>query len=68
MGECLHGIDCSNGKVVSVTTDGFITDIPELESKLSKNYLFGEFKKIRHSLSGDNTGLELKNEGKGIIA
>jgi hypothetical protein len=53
---------------VSVTTDGFITDLPELESKISNQYLFGEFKKIRLNLSGDDIGLEVKNSGTGIIA
>jgi hypothetical protein len=68
IGECLHGIYLAGGKVVSVTTDGFITDLPELESKISNQYLFGEFKKIRLNLSGDDIGLEVKNSGTGIIA
>jgi len=34
VGECLHNIQKLGGKVVSVTTDGFITDIEDLE----KNY------------------------------
>lgn len=53
---------------MSVTTDGFVTNISDLEGKISGNYLFGEFKKIRLFLSEIDTGLELKNEGKGIIA
>jgi hypothetical protein len=56
------------GSVVSVTTDGFITDVEDLEEKLTDKYLLGEFKKIRANLSGDNTGLELKTSGKGIMA
>jgi hypothetical protein len=53
---------------VSVTTDGFITNLPNLEDRLKEKYLFTEFKNIRHLLTDDNTGLELKNDGKGIIA
>jgi hypothetical protein len=54
--------------VVSVTTDGFITNLAHLEERISNKYLFNEFKKIRMILSEDNTGLELKNKGKGILA
>ena len=68
MGECLHTIQNVGGSVVSVTTDGFITNVGQLESKLSENYLFSEFKSIREELSQNNQGLELKNSGRGIIA
>lgn len=67
IGECLHAINEIEGLVVSVTTDGFITNIEGLESKLTEKFLFGEFKKIRMMLSDENTGLEIKNAGKGII-
>lgn len=36
VGECLHNISKLGGKVVSVTTDGFITDIENLEEKLNQ--------------------------------
>jgi hypothetical protein len=65
IGECLHNI---NGLVVSVTTDGFITNVDKLEDKLQENILFKYFKKIRFLLSGDSNGLELKNSGEGIIS
>jgi hypothetical protein len=68
IGECLHSIHKEGGLVVSVTTDGFITNLQDLERKISGNYLFGEFKKIRLQLSEDDTGLEIKHRGKGIIA
>ena len=68
IGECLHAIHRLGGKVVSVTTDGFITNLDNLEQQISDNFLFQEFKKIRHLLSGDYSGLELKSQGKGIIA
>jgi hypothetical protein len=35
---------------------------------MSENYLFKEFKNIRRILSNDDKGLELKNEGLGILA
>lgn len=68
VGECLQSIQNVGGLVVSVTTDGFITNVSDLEIKLLNNYLFGEFKKIRTTLSSDCTGLEIKSEGKGVIA
>jgi hypothetical protein len=34
IGECLHVIQNLGGKIVSVTTDGFITDINDLENKI----------------------------------
>ena len=68
IGECLHSIQRLGGLVVSVTTDGFITNIAELENKISTNTLLTAYKNIRMDLSGDNTSLELKSCGKGIIA
>jgi hypothetical protein len=68
IGECLHSVQKVKGLVVSVTTDGFITSVDQLENKISDNYLFSEFKKIRMKLSDNNLGLELKSKGKGIIA
>lgn len=68
IGECLHGIQELGGKVVSVTTDGFITNIESLEEKISKGFLLNHYKKIRDVLSGDGQGLELKSEGFGIMA
>lgn len=56
------------GVVISVTTDGFITNVVDLEEKISENYLLGEFKNRRKTLSDDNIGLELKSSGRGIIA
>jgi hypothetical protein len=67
MGECLQTIQSLGGVVVSVTTDGFITNQADVESKVSDKFLFSEFKKIRIELTGENSGLEQKNAGKGII-
>ena len=68
IGECLNSIQSLHGTVVSVTTDGFITNIEDLESLISTNYLFSEFRSIRKFLSEDGVGLEVKSSGKGIIA
>jgi len=68
IGECLQSIQELGGVVVSVTTDGFLTNIADLEEKLVSKYLYGEFKNIRMQLANENIGLELKNKGKGIIA
>ena len=56
------------GKVVSVTTDGFITNVLDLESKISSGFLLSEYKEIRNDLSGDSTGLEVKSFGCGVMA
>ena len=68
IGECLQTIQLLGGLVVSVTTDGFITNIDNLENKISEKFLFEEFKKIRFNLAEESFGLEQKNVGKGIIA
>ena len=62
IGECLHNIQYLGGSVVSVTTDGFITDVEDLENKLlklseSKITLLLEYRQIRDLLSGENSGL-----------
>jgi hypothetical protein len=62
-----------NGSIVSATTDGFITDIEDLESKLmnlpkNKINLFNMYRKSRENLSGDSTALEIKKEGLKMIS
>lgn len=72
IGECLENISKLKGKIVSVTTDGFITDIENLEFKITELYksrddsLLKEYKKIRYELSRDDSGLEIKKDGLGI--
>lgn len=73
IGELLHNIQILGGKVVSVTTDGFITNLPDLENKILNNRkckttLLSEYRKIREMLSGDPTALELKHEGEGVLS
>ena len=75
IGECLHNVHLLGGKVVSVTTDGFITNITDLETEILNNpkcektrTLLENFIKLRKDLSGDETALELKNISNGIIS
>lgn len=77
MGELLHLIACCNHKAVSVTTDGFVTDLANIENLYSldnmddnimKKSIFKLFKDTRLNLSGKSFGLELKNKGTGILS
>lgn len=67
----LYETDVLGGKVVSVTTDGFITNINDLEGRVlavEGNSLVKSVRRIRMYLSGDPTCLEKKHEGKGIMS
>jgi hypothetical protein len=74
LGELLQKVSDFGGKVVSVTTDGFITDIACLESRVIASLppspkdisLLTEYRKARELLSGDPVSLELKNEKRGL--
>lgn len=78
IGELLHNIHLLGGIAVSVTTDGFITNIENLEEKIiesdnpiiKKNtILLTMYREIREWLSGDKSGLEVKHsEIKGLIS
>ena len=71
LGELMHNISNLGGKIVSVTTDGFITNLENLEDLIidkGNSFVFKEYKKMRESLSGNDRGLETKNEGIGIIS
>lgn len=70
-------MDILGGKVLSATTDGFITNIDNLEEKIVKGEREGVLKapllktysEIREVLSGDNRSLEKKHSDiKGIIS
>ena len=74
VGECLHNVRKIGGQVVSVTTDGFITNIKNLEEKLlslpeKEIPLLKKYRLLRQSMGSDNyEALELKNGGVGIIS
>lgn len=68
IGECLHNINESKGSVVSVTTDGFITDIDNLEcfllsKKFKKSLFLRMFLALRRYITDkpDETCIEVKN-------
>jgi hypothetical protein len=74
IGECLHNIQILGGKIVSVTTDGFITNIKDLESVLinelpeEDTILLRKYRELRQDLSGKCDALEIKCESKGVIS
>jgi hypothetical protein len=64
IGECLNNIHLLGGKVISVTTDGFITDIEDLENKIltldsSKRQCLMLYRIIRKNLTSTKTESEL---------
>lgn len=75
IGETLHNVNLLGGKVVSVTTDGFLTNLEDLEEKVFKmptSFLLKVCKKARAGLTVDSDNpndkaLEIKKEGIGII-
>jgi len=73
IGECLHNIQKLGGRVVSVTTDGFITDLPCLETKLMSlgsedTPLFSLYRSLREGLRKNPESLEIKHFGKGVVS
>lgn len=76
IGECLNNISKLGGQIVSVTTDGFITDIEDLESKLlmlpeESTTFLRMYKDLVKDLSDGSIKdcLELKNtDNEGIIS
>lgn len=75
IGELLHYTHKLDGKVISVTTDGFITDIDDLETKVLElqakekkvNSLLKEYRKLRGYLSSSIEALEVKKSGKNML-
>lgn len=80
IGECMNNIQRLNGSIVSVTTDGFITDVNDLEDKLlrldRKNIkclnLYRNVRKYLTTFENEKTderALEIKNiESQGLIS
>lgn len=73
IGELLNNIHLQGGFAVSTTTDGFITNIPDLEDSILENkslnsYLLKSYRNIRKELNGVEIGLELKHTGENILS
>lgn len=73
LGELLHNTHKLKGSVVSVTTDGFITDVEDLEAKIlkmseDKQNLLKMYKESRIKLSNVSTALEIKKQGSSIFS
>jgi len=79
IGECLNNIQVLKGSVVSVTTDGFISNLDELENRLleldkSKLNCLNVYKELRKLLTStpegefDDSALEVKYvESEGLL-
>jgi hypothetical protein len=75
LGELLYYTNKLNGRVVSATTDGFITDVEDLENKIldlqvkenKVRSLLREYRNSRKYLSNNIEGLEVKKFGKDIL-
>ncbi|KAG0632573.1 hypothetical protein HOY80DRAFT_1071307 [Tuber brumale] len=70
--ELLHKVDRLGGQVVSCTTDGFVTDIDNLEELILKEFpeddsLLQAYRNIRDILSGIPEALEVKTVVNGLI-
>jgi len=73
--ELLNTTHLLDGKIVSATTDGFVTNIPDLENKILKlheslNYkdsLIQDYRDIRFKLSKNAEALEVKTNVRGIL-
>lgn len=74
VGECLNNVWKLGGRVVSVTTDGFLTDLEDVEHKITTSGLEGTqcivlYKRARKLLSDDDSSLEVKNiEREGLLS
>ena len=80
IGECMNNIEKLGGVILSTTTDGFLTDVADLESKMldlsnENTYCLMLYRKIREYLTSfdgvesDSSALEIKNvEDAGIIS
>jgi hypothetical protein len=72
LAELLNQVHSMGGKICAVTTDGFVTDIPDLESKLLnlknfENSFLNDYRNLRDKLSGVPDALEIKTSVKGLI-
>lgn len=73
IGELLYNVDVLGGVAASVTTDGFICTIPDLENRILNSDdpriikdLLELYRCIRVELSGDPCALEMKHSGENL--
>ena len=73
--ELLNATNILGGKICAVTTDGFVTNIENLEEKVLslfakinyKNSFLQDYRNIRQKLSKDPSALEIKTSVRGLI-
>jgi hypothetical protein len=73
MGECLNNVDKLGGKAISVTTDGFLTNIEGLEDKILENDSLNKdclmlYRDIRSRLTAvfDDKGVVIKSDDRAL--
>jgi len=73
--ELLNATNILGGKICAVTTDGFVTNIKNLEEKVLslfakinyQNSFLQDYRDIRFKLSKDPSALEIKTSVKGLV-
>jgi len=68
LSELLNDVLNMGGKVISCTTDGFLTNIADLEEYPFKGELAGMYKESRKLLTGSSQLLEVKHTSKGVAS
>jgi len=75
LAELLYKTQQLGGKITAVTTDGFVSNIPDLENKIMmydqenniQDSFLNKYRETRMLLSGEPEGLEVKTNVRGII-
>jgi hypothetical protein len=69
LGEVIRQVNIKGGKIISCTTDGLITNMPDLIKEINyDNKLISIYSNLREEISGDKNILEIKHVVKGIIS
>jgi len=70
LSEAINHVDSKHGSIVSCTTDGFITNLPELEKDpdFGRGPLTAYYRYGRKILSGNDALLELKTSSLGVAS
>lgn len=67
LSETMNLVERRGGKIISCTTDGFITNLPGLDKDPTLlSPMIAYFRHARKMLSGDDSLLELKTSSKGV--